>query len=215
MSEDGIDEPADAKAVQKIADEARAPDHGARGDGAAGVGERKLEQPERQDRHSRRSVGLGRAMQEEEFVADEPVTRAEHERKSKGPEQQPTQTRVDDSLQEDVHCLPGTRETSFQRHESGLHEEHQERRNEGPHRVDGIDVGGGRWRRRIGKGLRAEVRRNAHDHQVQDSERNALTSQDRVKDATLPWILHLLDKPLDHSLFSLLLVTGDPRSPPT
>ena len=54
VADDRIDESGDADAVEDVADEAAAADHGARRDRRARVGERELEHPERQQRHARR-----------------------------------------------------------------------------------------------------------------------------------------------------------------
>ena len=50
VADDRVDEAGDADAVEDVAHEAGAADHGARGDGRAGVGEGELEEPERQER---------------------------------------------------------------------------------------------------------------------------------------------------------------------
>ena len=65
VTEDRVDEAGDADRVEQVALEPRASHHGARRDRRAGVGERELEQPERQERHSRRAVGGRGAVQEE------------------------------------------------------------------------------------------------------------------------------------------------------
>ena len=46
VADDGVDEAGDGDAVEQVADEARATDHRAGGDGRAGVGEGELEEPE-------------------------------------------------------------------------------------------------------------------------------------------------------------------------
>ena len=53
VAEDRVDEAADADAVEQVALEAGAADHGARGDRRAGVGEGELEQEERHERRRR------------------------------------------------------------------------------------------------------------------------------------------------------------------
>src|SRR6202023_406650 len=46
---------------------------------------------------------------------------------------------VGDALQHDVRHFSGSREPCFERHETGLHEEHEERRHQHPYGVDWID----------------------------------------------------------------------------
>ena len=73
VPDDRVDEARDAEAVDQVADEAGAADHGARRDGRAGVGEGVLEEPEGQERHAARAVGRGNVLQEEELGAEEGV----------------------------------------------------------------------------------------------------------------------------------------------
>jgi hypothetical protein len=115
------------------------PDHRTGRDGAAGVGKGELEQEERQERNAGRAVGGGRAVQEEVRVPDPTVACSEHEREAERPEQDAAQTRVGDALEHDVRDFTRPSEPGFQHHEAGLHEEHQERRHQHPHRVEGVD----------------------------------------------------------------------------
>ena len=144
VADDRVDEPADADAVNEVADETRATDHRARRDGRAGVGERVLEQEEREERDSRvertaEVVGGRCAVQEEERVADEAVPRPEHEREPERPEEDGAETGVDDALEQDVHHLAGAGKPGLEHHEPGLHEEHEEGRDERPCGVQTVD----------------------------------------------------------------------------
>ena len=62
VAENRVDEPADGAAVEQVAAEGGPPHHRAGRDSAAGVGEGVLEQEERQERHTRRPVGVRRAV---------------------------------------------------------------------------------------------------------------------------------------------------------
>ena len=53
VADDRIDEAGNRHAVEQVADEAGAADHGAGSDRRAGIGERELEDPERQERNAR------------------------------------------------------------------------------------------------------------------------------------------------------------------
>ena len=55
VADDRVDEAGDADAVEHVADEAAAADHRARGDRRAGIGERELEDPEREQRNAGRA----------------------------------------------------------------------------------------------------------------------------------------------------------------
>jgi hypothetical protein len=55
VAEDRVEEAADADAVPEVAPEAGAAEHGARGDRRAGVGERELEEEERERRDAGRA----------------------------------------------------------------------------------------------------------------------------------------------------------------
>ena len=149
VAEDRVDEAADGEAVEQVALEVGASDHRPRRDRRAGVGEGELEQEERHER----DAGVGRpvegvrrrgAVEEEELVADDAVAEAEHEGEAERPEQQRAQARVDDALLEDVDDLTGPGEAGLEHHEAGLHEEHEERGDKGPGRVDAVDRAGQR-----------------------------------------------------------------------
>ena len=73
VADDRIDEAGDADAVEDVADEAAAADHGARRDRRARVGEGELEDPERQQRNAGGAVGVGEALQEEAVVPMKPL----------------------------------------------------------------------------------------------------------------------------------------------
>src|SRR5262249_55964796 len=78
VTDDRIDETGDADAVENVADEAAAANHCARRNRRASVRERKLEHPEREQRHAGRHVGVGEALEEEPGHADESVAGFEH-----------------------------------------------------------------------------------------------------------------------------------------
>jgi hypothetical protein len=139
VAEDRVDETADEKAVDEVAPEVGASDHCSRGDRRAGVGKGELEQPERHERDADGTgqvVGRRGATEEEELMTDDPVAAAEHEGEAERPEEQGAQARVDDALLKDVDHFTGPGEPRLEHHEAGLHEEHEERRGEGPRRVD-------------------------------------------------------------------------------
>ena len=71
-------------------------------------------------------------------MTNELVPIAEHEREAECPEQKTTQRCVDDALNENVANLSRSSETGFEHHEACLHEEHEECRDEHPHRVRGV-----------------------------------------------------------------------------
>ena len=149
VADDRVDEPAHRDAVDEVAAERGAADHRTRRDRAARVGEGELEQEEREERDPDAPVGLGRVVQEEVLVPDPAVPGAEHEREAERPEEDAAQTRVGDALEHDVRDFTGSSEAGFQHHEAGLHEEHEERRDQHPHRVDRVDDVVGLRRRRV------------------------------------------------------------------
>ncbi len=188
VAEDRIDEPGHAEAVQQVADEAGPTDHGAGGDGAAGIREGELEQEERQERDTRSAVRIRCTVQQEVLLADEAVTRTEHEGKAPRPEQDAAQAGVDDAFQEDVHRFASTRETCLQHHEACLHEEHQERGDEHPERVHGVHVS---WRRRcriIGMCNMAEEMVGNRDCDEQCHNAEQFTRQDDGEQFATPWL---------------------------
>ena len=87
VANDGIDEARHADRVEQVADEAGAPDHGAGGNGGAGVRERELEDPEGKEGDARCLIGCGCPLQEEPVVTDEAVAMAEHEGEADGIEE--------------------------------------------------------------------------------------------------------------------------------
>jgi hypothetical protein len=180
VAEDRVDEAAHADAVEQVALEAGAADHGTRGDGRARVGEGELEQEEGHERDARGPVRGRRAVQEEELVTDELVPGAEHEREADGPEQDAAERRVDDALEEDVADLPGPGEAGLQHHEPGLHEEDQEGRHQRPDRVQRVDhvLGGRRIRGALRAGHRVEER--CEDLQGHQQEHDAEHLADEV-----------------------------------
>ena len=139
VAEDRVDEPTHRDAVEQVATEGGTSDHRTGRDRAAGVGEGVLEQEERQERDARRSVGVRRAVQEEVLVTDPLVAGAEHERETERPEQQCAQAGVGDTRDHDVGDFAGSCEPGLQEHEPGLHEEHEERRDQHPHGVHRVD----------------------------------------------------------------------------
>ena len=118
MPDDGIDEAGDAHAVEQVTDEAAAADHGARRDGGGRVSEGELEHPERQQRHARRAVGRGQALQAEARRADPRRARLEHEGEAPEPERDPADAGVGDPLDEDVDRLARAREPRLEHHEA-------------------------------------------------------------------------------------------------
>lgn len=77
-------------------------------------------------------------------VADEPVARLEHERKAPGPEREAADARVHDAFDQNVDRLARSREAGFEHDESNLHAEYEKRREQHPHRVQGVDQATGR-----------------------------------------------------------------------
>ena len=143
MSDDWINEAGDPDAVKKVADEAGAADHGAGGDGRAGIGKRELEDPNGQERDARSFICCRRVLQEEPVVADKSVAMAEHECETDGIEENAAQAGIHDAFHEHVDGLAGTAEARFEHGETDLHAEHQERRDQRPCRIHRIhDVAG-------------------------------------------------------------------------
>ena len=73
VADDRVDEAGDADAVENVADEAAAADHRARRDRRAGVGEGELEDPEREQRHAGRAVGVGQPLRKKPVVPMKPL----------------------------------------------------------------------------------------------------------------------------------------------
>ena len=146
--------PLTAMLYTQVALEAGAPDHRARRDRRARVGERELEQEERHERDAgvercRAYVYVaGAPFRKKNSWPIQPVADAEHEREAERPEQQRAQARVDDALLQDVDHLTGPGEAGLEHHEAGLHEEHEEGRHEHPRRVRPIDHRGELFGRR-------------------------------------------------------------------
>src|SRR5262249_23711966 len=149
--------------------------HGARGDSAARVGERELEEPEREERDAGRSIRVGRAVEEEELVSDEAVARAEHEREAERPEERAAKARIDDAVQEDVHGRARRRKARLEEEEARLHEEHEEGRAQRPYRVERIHHLGVRSRGLLCVSDVTEVARHAphEEHEEGYSDRFA------------------------------------------
>ena len=139
VADDRINETGNADAVEKIANETGASDHGAGGDGRAGVGKSELEDPNRQERHAGTLVRGGSILQEEPVIADEAVAVCEHEREPDGVKQNAAEARVHHAFHENVHGFAGSAETGFQHRESDLHTEDQERGDQRPHGIDRVD----------------------------------------------------------------------------
>ena len=134
VADDRIDEARDGDAVEQIADEAGAADHGAGGDGGAGVGEGELEDPDGQEGDAGGLIGRRRALQEEPVVADEAVAVAEHEGEAEGVEENAAEAGVDDALHQHVDGLARAAEAGFEHGEADLHAEDQEGRDQRPRR---------------------------------------------------------------------------------
>src|SRR5450631_262362 len=143
VSNDGINKSGDGDAVEQIADEAGASDHGARGDGGAGVGESELKQPEGEKGDAGGFIGCRDALEEEPMVSDETVAMAKHEGEAKGIEEDAAEAGVNDAFHEDVDGFAGAAEPGFEHGEADLHSEDKKSRDERPNGVDGIDHVGG------------------------------------------------------------------------
>src|SRR5262249_32617111 len=98
MPNDGIDESRHRNAVQKVANKAGPADHRTGCNRRAGVRKRELEEPKRKESNAARFVCRGRALQEKPVISDEAIAVAEHEGEAKSEEQQPAETRIDDTL---------------------------------------------------------------------------------------------------------------------
>jgi hypothetical protein len=112
-----------------------------------------------------------------EVIADEAVSVGEHESEAPRVKEESAEARIDDAFEKHVDRLPRSGEARLEKHEAGLHEEYEERRDDGPHRIDRVDVrrswrcGGGR--RLVRESGREEVRRDAlHDGQAQQYAEN-------------------------------------------
>ena len=201
MAEDRVDEASHADAVEQIALEAGPSHHGTGDDGAGGVSKRELEQPERHERNAGRAVGVRHTLQEEVVVSDPPVARAEHEREAEHVERDATDRGVDDALDHDVRDFARSGEATFEHHEPGLHEEHQERREQSPHGVDRIDDVLGlhgrvvEWRRAR---VRAEVPDDSVDHGDDEPETRHLPAEIRHEIATRFALFDREENVVDH-----------------
>src|SRR5262249_27490640 len=103
---------------------------------ACRVGESELEQEEGEKGHLRRSVGGRDPVEGAVLMADDTVSACGVEGKSYRPVEQAAEAGGEDALEENVHRLPRSGEPSFEAHEGGLHEEHEEGGDEDP---DGVD----------------------------------------------------------------------------
>jgi hypothetical protein len=144
VADDRVDQARHGGAVEDVALEAGAADHGARRDGRGGVGEGELEQEEGEERHLRveqAAVVVGRrgAVQEEVLVADDAVAQTELEGEPDRPVQEAAEAGVEHALQQHVDRFPGAGEARLEGHEAGLHEEDEERRDQHPGGVDRTD----------------------------------------------------------------------------
>src|SRR5689334_22388063 len=139
MADDGVNESGDRHAVNQVSDESGASDHGAGGDGRAGIGKGKLEQPERQEGDAGGLIGGWRILQEEPVIAYEAVAVAEHEGKAEAVEQNAAETGVDDAFHQYVYGFAGAAEAGFEHGEADLHAENQKGRDQRPDGVDRID----------------------------------------------------------------------------
>ncbi len=139
MADDRIDEAGDADRVEQIADKTGAADHCAGGDGGAGIGECELEDPDSKECHAGGLIRFGRALEEEPVIADEAVAMAEHEGEANGIEENAAETRIYDALHQHVDGFTRAAETRLQHGEADLHTEDEERRDQCPCGVDGVD----------------------------------------------------------------------------
>ena len=124
VSDDRVDEPGHADAVEEISDEATTADHRAGGDGGAGVSEGKLENPERKQGDTSGAIGRGQAIQGKTRRADPRGSRLEHEREAPEPERDTADACIGDPLDQDVDRLPRAREPGLEQYEADLHAEH-------------------------------------------------------------------------------------------
>ena len=170
MTDDGVDETGNGKAVEKIANEASATDHCARGNGRASIGEGKLEKPDGEKCYAGAFVGCRHTLQEEPVITNEAVAVAKHEREAEGVEQQAAQAGVNHALHENVDRLTRTAEAGLQHGEADLHAEDQERRDQSPrgidrvHSISGFDFGRGGLSINVGK---EHARDHGYDQQHQ------------------------------------------------
>ena len=87
------------------------------------------------------SVRVRHALEEEPMVSNEAISMAEHEGKADCVEEQPAQANM--STMPSKRTLTDSRvraKPTIKEHESRLHEEDEERRDDRPHRIDRIDV---------------------------------------------------------------------------
>src|SRR5882762_6520739 len=124
VADDRVNETGDAEAVKKVADETRPSDHRTGGDGRAGIGEGKLEDPNRKKSDARGFIRCRRILQEEPVVADETVAMGKHKCEADGVEEKPAKAGVHNAFDKHVHCLAGSTEARFEHCESDLHSEH-------------------------------------------------------------------------------------------
>ena len=86
-----------------------------------------------------RFIGRRSALQEEPVHTDETVAVAEHEGEAPGVEEKTAEAGVDDAFHQHVYGFARAAEARFEHRESDLHAEHQECRDQRPHRVDRVD----------------------------------------------------------------------------
>src|SRR5436309_227914 len=87
VSDDWIDEPGYAEAVEQVAYKTGAANHCAGCDGGTGVGKGELENPDCKERNACAFVGGRGILEEEPVVTDKAVAVAKHEREADGIEQ--------------------------------------------------------------------------------------------------------------------------------
>ena len=144
-------------------------------------------------------------------MADPAVADAEHEREAERPEQQGAQARVDDALLQDVDDLAGAGEAGLEHHEAGLHEEHQEGRDEHPRGVrpahDGVDRHVCSGCQRVHGGPQDQISRPEDDSCGQDDARH-LSTEERHKES----LSVLVSRPrLEGSYIHKAVLLGRPR----
>src|SRR5260370_14433055 len=125
VSDDWVNETSHTDAVKKVAHEPSAADHGSGGNSRACIGEGELEDPHREESHSRGFIGGWRVLQEKPVITDETVAVGEHKREADGVEQNAAKAGVHYALDENVHGFTRPAEAGFEHGEADLHTEHE------------------------------------------------------------------------------------------
>ena len=149
------------------------------------------------------AVGVRACRCRKKYVVPDPaVAGPEHEREAERPEQHAAQTGVGDALEHDVRDFTGSSEPGLEHHEAGLHEEHEERRDQHPHRVERIDDVV-RLRRELlaehgGPGLRTEVPSEGPHAEYHDAEPEHLAPEIRTEISARIGVLYSHFQGCDH-----------------